>query len=71
MDIAKEMGAAARACTPVAICYECKGEGDEKCRVCKGAHYARQEQMSDVPKEKLREVRAEIKAEANGVAASA
>jgi len=63
MDAAKELQAAAAAVKPVAICYECKGQGDEKCKVCKGAHYARAEQMVNVPAEKL--------ARSNGVQADA
>jgi hypothetical protein len=63
MDAAKELQAVAAAVKPGAICYECKGQGDEKCKVCKGAHYARAEQMANVPAEKLQR--------ANGIEARA
>lgn len=62
MDAAKELGAIARAVQPHSICPKCYGEGDEKCPLCKGAHYARAEQMADVPREWLK------KPETNGTA---
>jgi hypothetical protein len=49
----QELGDIARAVKPTHLCPKCKGEGDEKCPLCKGAHYARAEQMKDVPKEWL------------------
>ena len=64
IDAAKALGAEARACKPSHICPKCKGEGDESCKLCRGAHYAREEQMGDVPKEWLEK-------KANGVDAHA
>jgi hypothetical protein len=57
MDIAKQLGAEARACMPTHLCPTCRGDGDEKCKLCKGAHYARHEQMADIPREQLERVK--------------
>lgn len=66
MEKAKELGAEARAVKPEHICPVCDGEGDDKCKLCRGAHYARAEQMADIPKEQL-----ERRPKTNGVTTEA
>ena len=55
-DQAHALGALARAAMPTHLCPYCKGNPDaekDACRFCKGALFARAEQMADVPPELL------------------
>jgi hypothetical protein len=57
LEAARTLGAEVRAVMPTHLCPTCRGDGDEKCKLCKGAHYARHEQMADVPREQLERVK--------------
>lgn len=50
-DAAKALGDVGKEVHPACVCPKCRAKGDEKCQLCKGAHYVREEQMRDIPKE--------------------
>lgn len=53
-DAAKALGDVGKEVHPACVCPKCRAKGDEKCQLCKGAHYVREEQMRDIPKEWLK-----------------